>query len=54
MYQMISFGLAHLSVYYFSLSLSWLKQLINTKMDNIYDDKLWCYYENKTVFNGVS
>lgn len=23
-------------------------------MDNIYDDKLWFYYDNKTISNGVS
>lgn len=49
---MIYFGLAHLLVYYFLLFLSWLKQLIVTKIPNIYD-KLWFYYENKTIFNVV-
>lgn len=50
---MIYFGLDYLSVYYFSLLHSWLKQLIITKIDNTYD-KLWFYYENKAIFNGVS
>lgn len=22
-------------------------------MDNIYGDKLWFYYENKTILNGI-
>lgn len=49
---MIYFGLAHLLVYYFLLFHSLLKQLIVTKIPNIYD-KLWFYYENKTIFNVV-
>ena len=50
---MIYFGLAHLSVYYFLLLHSWLKQFIITKAHNIYDDKLWFYYESKTTLNVV-
>lgn len=24
-----------------------------TKIDNIYGDKLWFYYENKAIFNSI-
>lgn len=51
--QEIYCGLAHLSVYYFSLPHSWLKQQIIIKIDNIYGDRFWFYYENKAIFNGI-